>query len=441
MKSSQTYFLRAFFAAAIAFTMFFIAFYLLMDPYLVLNTPRSWGFNAHKPAVETDPHHLLKIYEVLRTAPNTLLAGSSDVALGMNARSSAWPQTERPIFNVATAWGSPDVAYRYLQHVLSQHHVSLVVLGLDFEDALSHFDFASEVDSHMLVHRDGSGDSMAKHYAEDLLRSSFSLASLLDSAFELVDNFQESVPDLTSGGDIEASHPQRQQIDLGAYPVMTLSEIALINWYRGRPPNPQRLASLRAFLDLCRKERTRVILFINPIHADDLELLHFIGQWSAYERWQRDLISLTAEYTDAPSDARVVLWDFSGYNAYSTEAVLKERPPLRWFLDLQHYTKPLGDRIIARIFSGGDPQFGTRLTPANIDEHLAAFTLQRQRYFEAHPVDAQRIRDIYETVIAGDSLACQRHAIMCAKSRALGPPSATKVFVSPKLQPRFGVQP
>ena len=441
MKTSQTFFLRAFLAAAIAYTVLFIAFYLLMDPYLVVNTPRSWGFNARKPAVETDPHHLLKIYEVLRTAPDTLLAGSSDVALGMNARSPAWPQAERPIFNVATAWGSPDIAYRYLQHVLSQHHVSLVVLGLDFEDALSHFDFASDVDSHMLVHRDGSGDSMPKHYAEDLLRSSFSLASLVDSAVELVDNFHENAPDLTIGGDIEASYPQRQQIDLGAFPVMTLSEIALIRWYRGRPPDPQRLSSLRAFLDLCRKERTRAILFINPIHADDLELLHFIAQWPAYERWQRDLVSLVAEYTDAQSDARVVLWDFSGYNSYSTEAILKDGPPLRWFVDLQHYTKPLGDRIIARIFGAGDSQFGTQLTLANIDEHLTAFTLQRQRYLAEHPVDARRIRDIYETVITGNSLVCQRHASICPKPRALGPASATRAITLKEQQSQLGVKP
>jgi hypothetical protein len=429
MKVSSTPFFWAFGVAVIAYTAVFIAFYFLMDPYLLLNTPRSWGFNARKPAVESDPHHLMKIYEVLRTAPNTLLAGSSDVALGVNARGRDWPETDRPVFNVATGWESPDVAYRYLQHTLSRHHVSLVVLGLDFEDALNHFDFASSVDSHMLVHRDGSVESMSRRYAKDLLRSSFSLASLFDSAVELVDNFQENVPDLTIGGDIEASHPQRQQIDLGAFPVMTLSEIALINWYKDRPPNPQHLSSLRAFLDLCRKERTRAILFINPIHSDDLELLHFVGQWPAYERWERDLVSLTGEYAAAPSDARVVLWDFSGYDIYSTEAIVKQSPPLRWFVDLQHYTKPLGDRIIARIFGGGDPQFGIQLTPANIDDHLASSALQRQRYLKAHSADARRIRDIYETVTADNSLTCPQRALICGKSKIVWPPSVANTVM------------
>jgi hypothetical protein len=39
----------------------------------------------------------------------------------------------RPVYNLGLAGADPYTSYRYLQHVLSQRAVTVVVLGLDFE--------------------------------------------------------------------------------------------------------------------------------------------------------------------------------------------------------------------------------------------------------------------------------------------------------------------
>jgi len=58
-----------------------VAVFNACDPYLVLGAPRIVGLNARKPAVDTQ-QRLMKAYDVLRAAPNTVILGGSRVDLG-----------------------------------------------------------------------------------------------------------------------------------------------------------------------------------------------------------------------------------------------------------------------------------------------------------------------------------------------------------------------
>ena len=102
------------------------------------------------------------------------------------------------------------------------------------------------------------------------------------------------------------------------------------------------MRGLKALLDLCTSHGTRVILFVSPSHADEMEILHLTGAWPAFEQWKRDLVALAAMYHEGA--APVTVWDFSGYNVYTSESVLQNPRRMHWYLDTGHYTHALGVR-------------------------------------------------------------------------------------------------
>ena len=91
----------------------------------------------------------------------------------------------------------------------------------------------------------------------------------------------------------------------------------------------------------------------------------------------------------------IELWDFYGYDAYSTEPVPAGGRALRWFIDPDHYTHVLGDIVLRRIFEGTDGSFGVRLTPENIEDHLKQVRGTQASYRTTQHADAERVRDIH----------------------------------------------
>ena len=134
-----------------------------------------------------------------------------------------------------------------------------------------------------------------------------------------------------------------------------------------------------------------------PICSRRLDL---IGSWSAYEMWKRQLVTLTRRASPDADPAAVRVWDFSGYDQYSTENL----PPrsdrhthLRWFWEPTHYSKALGDIILTRIFGGPDAGYGVVLTAETIEAHLSEIRERRERYRKIHPEAIRRVRVIYES--------------------------------------------
>jgi hypothetical protein len=177
-----------------------------------------------------------------------------------------------------------------------------------------------------------------------------------------------------------------------------LRDLRVIRRYRGKKINPLVIADVRAILDLCESHGTRVILFINPTHADRLEILDLLGYWQTFEGWKRQLVALTAQYASPNRRSRIRLWDFSAFDSYSTETVPADGHLLHWFWDDSHYTRALGDAIVRRIFGTGDAQFGVLLSPESLEEHLKAVREQERRYRDHHPADVRRVRDLYDLV-------------------------------------------
>jgi hypothetical protein len=105
------------------------------------------------------------------------------------------------------------------------------------------------------------------------------------------------------------------------------------------------------------------------------------------------------EYSGADGRSRIPLWDFSDYGSYTTETALVGQHGLHWFWDSTHYKRVLGSVIVKRILKTGDTDFGTLLSPEDLDQHFAVVREQQRMYRETHPADVRRVHNLYQSVV------------------------------------------
>jgi hypothetical protein len=407
MDTDARRFLWTWVLTCLGFSAAFVFFNVAMDPYLLFEMPRISGLNARKPAVLTE-QRLMKAYDAVRAVPKTLLLGNSRVDVGLDTRHPTWPAEDRPAYNLGLGGGTLYISYRYLQHVLSERHPDLVVLDLDFEYFLTTPEASSvtdsEFESRLAVTRDGRPNGRrAQRRRDDFVRAVLSLDALIDSFTTLAGNITGESTDIAAGN--WESNDRRFTSVWGSYAFLEAVDLVTLRSWYGQRRNDFAIADLRAILDLCRSKNIRVILFIDPVHADELEILDRLGYWSEFEAWKRELVSLTEQYHGADGLGRIVLWDFSGYYPYCSESPIGGRRGLRWFSESRHYTKALGDAIARRILGAGDARFGEQLTADSLEQHLASIREQRRLYREHHQADAQRVRDLYDAIYATQSPA------------------------------------
>ena len=385
---------------ALAVSALLVLFNFFMDPYLVFGIPRTTGINARKPAVE-DQLFLMKAYDVLRANPRTLILGSSSVGIGIDPESPVWPEPMRPVYNLGIPNGRPLEAYRYLQHVVTRNHPKTIILGLEFRDVVPYSGFIRpEYDLRLAVTQDGARNAaLGRQRTYDMLHSTLSIDASVDSIDTLFGNLIGDSSDIDQGG--WDHRPYRHLVYLaGAYTEMVLHDIHYSAVYSSYATNidMEPLDHVRAILNLCREQQIDAILIMDPAHADEEDIFDLSGKWPALETWKRKITALVAEYAD--NGMRVELWDFYGYDAYSTESVPKNHQPLQWFMNPAHYTHALGDIMLSRMFVGGDNSFGVRLFPQNIESRLAEVRSARANYRKFQPADAARVREIYFRVTA-----------------------------------------
>lgn len=374
---------------------------VLVDPYHVFRMPLIKGFNANK-GQGTGQVWLYKAYEANHVEAKTILLGSSRVEAGLDSYSSAWPADKQPVYNLGIAGASPYAQFRYLQHWMSNHTPETVVVGVDFEfflDVLeSQHGAAGNFEARLALNSDGTPNTSARRqHILDLAQFTLSYDSLSDSAATVVGNLEGDLSD-TAGG----NYPEKELIEerrkAGSLPFMEWYDVINVRRYHGGL-NTFAMADLRAILDLCESRGTRAILYIHPMPADTLEVIDLLGNWPVFEEWKRELLRLASQYPHRDKGNKVILWDFSDYDAYSTEPVLPDHRVLQWFWESWHYRKALGDLIIERVFDASHVPFGTVLTEENIESHLGEIRARNREYRVNHKADFDRVRATYSAAM------------------------------------------
>jgi hypothetical protein len=164
---------------------------------------------------------------------------------------------------------------------------------------------------------------------------------------------------------------------------------------------------------------------VTPSHARQAEIINFLGLDQLYQRWIGDLACLLADEAIAqPNRQAFSLWDFSGYNAVTTERVPPAGSParMRWYNDPVHYTYRAGWAIVDRILglSASEPselsEFGEQVTVANVKQHFDKRQQGRQAYMDAQPEIRQEIEALYHGPQSKAAESSQTVAAACGST-------------------------
>jgi hypothetical protein len=397
-------FVRTYLGAAAGFSLLVAAINLVVDPYNLIDGIRVLGLNEKKPDIFSHSR-LYKAYAAWNIRPEAIALGNSRTDCGIDPDHPGWSLAANGHFNLGLSGAHIYETKHYFRHALALGKVKQVVLGLD-PYSFGHNKTTADFRAGILAHESGviglyGWQRLAYFFSSDALRSSLRTISAQDRpAVSFFRNGQRA-PDFFAY-DIQQHRGYRNyflKADKTTVRSLCDSKVGCTSFF-----NPENLQELREILHLARTHNVDLRLFISPVHARMLEITRMAGLWPDWEAWRRQVVALLAEEAARYPDHSVPLWDFSGYNTYTAEAVppKNDPAPMQWYWESSHYKKELGDRVLDRVFGYQAPErtvapdFGVLLTSANIEEHLASIRSAQARYEAEHPEDLTELALLFE---------------------------------------------
>lgn len=369
---------------------------LVVDPFGIYRWVDIEGFNGNKYQA-TKHTRAIKPYLFRRIRPRALILGSSRAEIGLDPEHPAWGEQMRPVFNFAVGGASIGEVRRLLEFACRHQPPGQVVLGLDL---------------FMFNALRGAGEEPPPASGGDfsqLAETVFSITALRASLDTLRTQDPLRYPGYLPNGQITWSYYLAKVHRHGHHEafVRTVRKYLAAHYF----PPPHRIFTLTApaggsqpleefarILDLARRHAIDLRLFISPVHAWQLLTIEEAALWPVFEAWKRGLVeALTADRQAHPEVAAFPLWDFSGFNPVTTEALPAPGDTstlMHYYWEPSHYRKETGDLVLARVLGGGPErpdQFGTRLETATIDGHLAEMRAGLADYSLRHPEAAAAV--------------------------------------------------
>jgi len=379
----------------------------LVDPYDVVGSIRVPGFNFVKPEAENRVR-LTKPYQISRLQPRAVIVGTSRAEIGLDPENSSWPEAVRPVYNFGLPGANLATVNRELQVAGSTGRLKMAVILLDFENFLSSDpgpDLTPDESQRMAVGAGSQPNAVpTARRLEDTFLTTLTLTALEDSVLTVLRQHGKYTTDITPAGKWTEAAFQLAAASDGYYELFTQKEVDYARRAAhaagfladGTDATPE-IEIVRQMLDYCRAHGIRPILVIPPYHADLLEMFDKAGLWDRFEAWKIGLVKLVY----GSSDSREVtgqLWDFSGYDRYSTEPVPEKgdrHTTVNWFWEPGHFKCALGDLLLKRVLDNQPSDFGVELTPATIDEQLKKIRLARENYRITREMQIVRVDEIY----------------------------------------------
>jgi hypothetical protein len=356
------------------------AFNALVDPYYVIGTPRLAGLNAAKPEASTHTQ-LAKDYLIGRLRPAGLLLGTSKVDLGIDPESRFWPDDARPAFNYGVPGSDIHGTLANLRRAIALGPVRRALVVLEFGDFMGPPSQGKAAAPAVMT---------PLQRLHDIVLATLSLDAFRASIATVIAQQRPDPVDLSLEG---ATNDQgfRRLVRAEGYETFFLQKNAenatrfarLAALLRARPgAGIANLDEVVEIIALCSRHGIALDFALPPAHADLLVQIHRAGLWSRYQSAKAALTQLIA----AEGGDAVRLWDFSGFDAVSTEPVptpAERGVDMVWFWEPSHFQRAVGERMLAAIY-GGVAGYGVRLTPGMIGAHLAEETAARDAWMEGN---------------------------------------------------------
>lgn len=373
-----------------------------VDPYRMYGTPVLPGWTELKPQIY-DQIDLAATYQLERVRPITLLLGNSRVEVGINPESPHWPAAAQPVFNGALPGRDLRTAVDMLRQAIAVHVPKTVIVGLDILDFLQKPDPLpppqapiGPEERRLLVDRNGKPNPARRLQVwRDRGATTLTVDAVGDSLATLLDQNPRTTATLTPLGFDPLNQYRVFAARQGYYELFAQKNAIYRKQYAHRPTpdftQPERYADFRALQQIFAQAKAHgieLILFIHPYHADYFDMLQRAGLWSSFEAWKRALVAMVAAANASDAREPIRLFDFSGYNRYTTEPVPPvgdRRTAMRWYWEAGHYKSALGEEMLPRMLGQGGA-FGVALTSDNIEPVLAQIRADGARYHAARGI-------------------------------------------------------
>ena len=333
-----------------------------VDPFFVFGTPLIGGFNKYKPATQ-GRELLAKATLVVRAHPRTLLVGASKVQVGLDPESAVWATEDQPVFNAGIPGGLSPATLRVLTDVLQIAPIHRVLVVLEFIDMLEPPGFDNS---------DTQFRTTGWARAREFVNAALTRDALEASVRTLSDQWTNIPSGLRPNGQMYDGvfrGPTESEGPGAVFGQKMISNADRVVGMRARlsvkPGMPiAQLDTVRKLIAICRERGITLDLALPPVHADFLRLLDLAGLWPRYLAMR----TVLADTVTQEGGGHVHLWNFMGFDSYSTEPVPplgKRAPALRWFWEPNHFRPELGQMMLETIYHGRKG-VGDLLTPEDV---------------------------------------------------------------------------
>jgi hypothetical protein len=379
---------------------------LAVDPLDLRHSNGVAGLITDKPMLR-DHERLFKPYAVASFEPEALIIGSSRANHALDPQHPAFQGLKA--YNLSVSGASISEIRMLFEHAVATSPVRSAVIELD----MRFFDNGKSRDRWSYLAEPGRPNRIGRELA--ILRTAFSWDTLRFSLRTLF--ARQGAPDYTVDGR-ETDEVFRWR--LGYYGSIRNT---FAGYIKVLAPGEQRRArewakagvgagqfqgldDLRAIVSLAAERGIDLRLFISPSHALDMETLRTIYGWSLLEDWERAVVGVVEPLRAAGKT--IQLWDFSGYNTVTTEAIpdMPGPEPMAFYWDESHYRRVVGNWILDRMFAlqpadnAVPAGFGTLLSVGHIEEHLADLRRGAADYRREHRDEVQLVERLTTTTAA-----------------------------------------
>lgn len=335
-------------------------FNIIIDPYQYFLTQKIVGLNATKP--EYEKHIMLsKAAEAKQIKAKTILLGSSRIMSGLDSSHAVFKDS-KTVYNLGLPGTNMYQSLQYFKHALHfQKDIEQVIIGIDFFMFNEYLENLDSYDETRLK---------KKLVIRDLINTSLSLNALQASLTTINANLQNN--------EVQAKESTNQKFKRWLTNFLNFE-----GFYKTYSLSQKQLDSLKTVINLCQKHNIKYYIFISPTHATQYEAIDRAGLWSTFEQWKREVVNITP------------IWDFSGYNSVTTEAISES---MTNYIDNSHYSKYTGELVLNKMFNyeaDAIPQdFGILLNLNNLESHLYEIKLDREKWRKSNFQEVELVKKV-----------------------------------------------
>ena len=390
-------------------------FNLTVDPYGIYNLVVIEGFNDVKPP--NNQQRMVKTLQLRKLRPKGIILGSSRTDFGLDPEHVAWKFDSRPVYNLSMAFILTAEIYKLLKYANSLNHLNEVIIGLDFFAYNIYQTDPIPNDFLDLASITKDGDTKISSLAKEFQNTLFSFTAI-EKSFKTI---------AYKGKQSRSLYGQQLPIDERGPEVLSNLFFSQLHYKGMWFPKPnskfclynenkesKKFEQLGKIINFSIRNNIELKMFINPVHADLLEMIRFMDLWPLYENWKRGLVNLIATINKQKSkETSISLWDFGDYNSITTEKIPLSTDigkTMQGYIEVNHYKKSVGDVILDKLLTHPNTQkitnkdFGHPINTQNIEKHLnnikgnqVQYQNENREYLEGVRVLWRKLKDTHKS--------------------------------------------